>query len=215
VALVAAVAVIVALVVLVVRNVPALLAALAALVIAGAAGWIALTRRGVARTLAAVGAAAALIGGAVALILLGALDELVVLVVAIGAFAVASAASARWQGSSDARGKRRPRCAWGPARREILSGAEIGRGQGQEIRPRAGSTPGIEPVLPTAATICVPSHTGRALRRRDRDGGKRTVQALVAEVAMGTASVRLHPRRNAEPSRARPGTRPRRRRRRA
>jgi len=51
---VAAAGVIGALVFLVIRNVPALLAALAALLIAGAAGWIALTRRGAARILAAV-----------------------------------------------------------------------------------------------------------------------------------------------------------------
>ena len=55
------------------------LAALAALFVAGAAGWIAITRRGMARRTGAVVAVAALIGGAVALIVLGALDELVVL----------------------------------------------------------------------------------------------------------------------------------------
>ena len=63
VALVAAAVVVVSLAVLVVRNVSALLAVLGALVIAGAAGWIAVTRRGTVRVLAAVAAAAALIGG--------------------------------------------------------------------------------------------------------------------------------------------------------
>ncbi len=90
VALVALGAVVAALVVLVVRNVPALLAALAALSIAGAAGWLAITRTGSARLLAIVLAAAALVGGAAALVLFGALDELAVLVVAVAAFAAAS-----------------------------------------------------------------------------------------------------------------------------
>ena len=88
-ALVAAAAVVAALVLLLVRNIPALLAALASLLVAGAAGWIAITRRGLARRTGAVCAVAALIGGAVALIVLGALDELVVLALAAGAYAVA------------------------------------------------------------------------------------------------------------------------------
>jgi diacylglycerol kinase family enzyme len=81
--------VVAALVLLLVRNIPALLAALASLLVAGAAGWIAITRRGLARRTGAVCAVAALIGGAVALIVLGALDELVVLALAAGAYAVA------------------------------------------------------------------------------------------------------------------------------
>ena len=89
-ALVAAAGVLAALIVLLVRNIPALLAALAALLIAGAAGWIAITRRGHARRAGAVCAIAALIGGAVALVVLGAFDDLVVLAIAAGAYALAS-----------------------------------------------------------------------------------------------------------------------------
>ena len=91
-ALLAMGAVVVALVLLVFRNVWALLAAVGALAIAAAAGWIAATRRETVRRLAAASAAAALIGGAVALILLGALDELIVFAVALGVFGVTS----RW-----------------------------------------------------------------------------------------------------------------------
>lgn len=90
VALVALGGVVAALVVLVVRNAPTLLAALAALSIAGAAGWVAITRTGSARLVAIVVAVLALAGGAAALILRGALDELVVLVVTVAVFAAAS-----------------------------------------------------------------------------------------------------------------------------
>ena len=89
-ALLAAAGVLAALLVLLVRNIPALLAALAALLVAGAAGWIAITRRGTTRRVAAVCAIAALIGGAVALVVLGAVDDLVVLAIAAGAYALAS-----------------------------------------------------------------------------------------------------------------------------
>jgi diacylglycerol kinase family enzyme len=82
-----------ALVVLVVRNVPALVAALAALLLAGAAGWIAASRRGAVRWAALVCALAALAGGVAALILLDAVDELVVLAIAVTAFTVASRAA--------------------------------------------------------------------------------------------------------------------------
>ena len=53
-ALVAAAGVVAALILLVVRNVTALLAALAALLVMGAAGWIAVTRRGTARRVGVV-----------------------------------------------------------------------------------------------------------------------------------------------------------------
>ena len=81
-AFVAAAAFVIALVVLVFRNVVTLLLVLLALAIAGAAGWIAVSRRGTVRVVAIVCAVAALAGGAVALIARGAIDELVVFGVA-------------------------------------------------------------------------------------------------------------------------------------
>ena len=81
-ALVAAAAVIAALVVLVVRNWVTLLIVLAALGIAAAAAWEAVTRRGRVRPVAGVVAVAAVAGAAVAMIVRGAIDELVIFLVA-------------------------------------------------------------------------------------------------------------------------------------
>ena len=89
-AFVAAAAFVAALVVLVFRNVVTLLLVLLALAVAGAAGWIAVSRRGTVRVVAIVCAVAALAGGAVALIARGAIDELVVFGVAGAVFAFAT-----------------------------------------------------------------------------------------------------------------------------
>jgi diacylglycerol kinase family enzyme len=89
-AFVAAAAFVIALVVLIFRNVVTLLLVLLALAIAGAAGWIAVSRRGTVRVVAIVCAVAALAGGAVALIARGAIDELVVFGVAGAVFAFAT-----------------------------------------------------------------------------------------------------------------------------
>jgi diacylglycerol kinase family enzyme len=89
-ALVAAAGVLATLVVLVFRNLGALVFALVALGLAGAAAWVAVTRRGITRLLGVAVATVALAGGAVALVRRGAVDELVVLIVASVAFGVAS-----------------------------------------------------------------------------------------------------------------------------
>ena len=89
-ALLAAAGVVAALVALVVRNVVTLLFVLAAVSVAAALGWVALTRRGTIRLVAAGLAVAALVGGAVAMVIRGAIDELVVLLVAGVVFAVAT-----------------------------------------------------------------------------------------------------------------------------
>jgi diacylglycerol kinase family enzyme len=81
-ALVAVAAVVAALGLLVVRNWLALLIVLAALGVAAAAAWEAVTRRGWVRVVATVVAAAALVGAAIVMIVRGALDELVVFLVA-------------------------------------------------------------------------------------------------------------------------------------
>jgi diacylglycerol kinase family enzyme len=81
-ALVAVAAVIAAFALLAVRNWLTLLIMLAALGVAAAAAWLAVTRRGWVRPVAAVVAVAALAGAAIALIVRGALDELVIFLVA-------------------------------------------------------------------------------------------------------------------------------------
>ena len=90
VALLAAACVVAALAVLVVRNAVTLLLVLAAVSVAAAFGWVALTRRGSIRLVAAGLAVASLVGGALAMVVRGAIDELVILVVAGVVFAVAT-----------------------------------------------------------------------------------------------------------------------------
>ena len=185
VALIAVPLVVAALVVLVVRNVPALLAALAALAVGGAAGWIALTRRGAARMFGALIAAAALIGGAVAMILLGALDELVVLVIAVGVFAVSTRRALRSSAPTEPAGQPPPRVA-GPRRAVLLMNPKSGGGKVErfhlvsECRRR-----GIEPVvLERGDDLRALAH--EAARSADVIGmaGGDGSQALVAQVAM-------------------------------
>jgi diacylglycerol kinase family enzyme len=89
-ALVAAVGVLATLAVLLANDVVALLLVLAALGLAGAALWLAATRRGIVRLLGIAVAVVALAGGVVALIAQGVIDELVALVVAIAVFGAAS-----------------------------------------------------------------------------------------------------------------------------
>ena len=89
-ALVAALGVLATLAVLLANDVVALLLVLAALGLAGAALWLAATRRGIVRLLGIAVAVVALAGGVVALIAQGVIDELVALVVAIAVFGAAS-----------------------------------------------------------------------------------------------------------------------------
>jgi diacylglycerol kinase family enzyme len=89
-ALVAALGVIATLAVLLANDVVALLLVLAALGLAGAALWLAATRRGIVRLLGIAVAVVALAGGVVALIAQGVIDELVALVVAIAVLGAAS-----------------------------------------------------------------------------------------------------------------------------
>ena len=95
-ALLAAAGVVAALVVLVVRNVVTLLFVLAAVSVAAALGWVALTRRGTIRLVAVGLAVAALVGVAVAMVIRGAIDELVVFLAAGAVFAVATRHAIRW-----------------------------------------------------------------------------------------------------------------------
>jgi diacylglycerol kinase family enzyme len=113
VALLAAAAFVAGVVVLAIRNTSALLVALAALTVTGAAGWVAVTHRGTIRAFGGAAAAAALIGGALALVVAGALPELLALIAAGSVFVAATSRairSTRTSGSSHptrSRGKRR------------------------------------------------------------------------------------------------------------
>jgi diacylglycerol kinase family enzyme len=89
-ALLAALGVLATLAVLLANDVVALLLVLAALGLAGAALWLAATRRGIVRLLGIAVAVVALAGGVVALIAQGVIDELVALVVAIAVLGAAS-----------------------------------------------------------------------------------------------------------------------------
>jgi diacylglycerol kinase family enzyme len=89
-ALIAVAGVLATLVVLLFRNLGALAFALVALGLAGAAGWVAATRRGIVRVLGLVVAIVGLAGGAVALVRRDAVDELVAFAIAIAAFGVSS-----------------------------------------------------------------------------------------------------------------------------
>ena len=186
-ALIAAAGVLAALVLLLVRNIPALLAALAALLVAGAAGWIAITRRGTARRTAAVCAVAALIGGAVALIVLGAFDDLVVLAVAAGAYALASrralagAATARLE----APGGSAPRAAR-PRRPVLLMNPWSGGGKVAKFDlVREARRRGIEPIVleqgdDLRALAVEAARSADVIGMAGGDGS----QALVAQIAM-------------------------------
>ena len=89
-ALAAAAGVLVTLVVLLIRDLAALALALVALGLAGAAFSVATTRQGITRLFALAVAILALVGGSVALVLLGAVDELIAFAVALVAFGAAS-----------------------------------------------------------------------------------------------------------------------------
>jgi len=89
-ALLAAAGIVVGLALLVIRNALAVVIAIAALAVAGYAGWLAVTRRGLTRTVAAAAAAGALIGGIAALVASGATDELIVIAISFGVFAAAA-----------------------------------------------------------------------------------------------------------------------------
>jgi diacylglycerol kinase family enzyme len=87
-ALLGAVGVVVSLVALVVRNAVGIVVALVALALAGAAAWVAGTRRGMMRVLAVAVVVLAVVGAVWALVAADAIDELVLLAVSVAAFAI-------------------------------------------------------------------------------------------------------------------------------
>jgi diacylglycerol kinase family enzyme len=82
------VGVVVSLVALVVRNAGGIVVALVALAVAGAAAWVAVTRRGMMRVLAVAVVVLAVVGAVWALVAADAIDELVLLAVSVAAFAI-------------------------------------------------------------------------------------------------------------------------------
>jgi diacylglycerol kinase family enzyme len=148
-ALAAAAGVLATLAVLLVRNLVALLFALLALGIAGAAGWLAATRRGRVRLLGFAVAIVALAGGAIALVWRGAVDELVAFTVAIVAFGAASRVTLRqtrtardadpvWPASKSSR----------PKRAVLLINPKSGGGKAESFNlPAEARKRGVEPVL--------------------------------------------------------------------
>jgi diacylglycerol kinase family enzyme len=148
-ALAAAAAVLATLVVLLIRDLGALLLALLALGVAGAAAWLAATRRGIVRLLGFAVAIVALAGGAVALVWRGAVDELVAFAVAIVVFGVASRAALR-----EARAGRdvdpvspAPKSSR-PKRAVLLINPKSGGGKAERFNlPEEARRRGVEPVL--------------------------------------------------------------------
>jgi diacylglycerol kinase family enzyme len=148
-ALIAVAGVLATLVVLLFRNLGALAFALVALGLAGAAGWVAATRRGIVRVLGLVVVIVGLAGGAVALVRRDAVDELVAFAIAIAAFGVSSRNALREARKSADAGRVAP--APSPSRPKhavLLINPKSGGGKAErfnlqdEARKR-----GVEPVL--------------------------------------------------------------------
>jgi len=148
-ALAAAAGVLATLVVLLFRNLGALVFALLALGLAGAAAWVALTRRGIVRLLGVAVAIVALAGGAVALVRRDAVDELVAFAVAIVAFAVASRLAVRQARTArDADPVRPAPRSSRPKRAVLLINPKSGGGKAERFDlPREARKRGVQPVV--------------------------------------------------------------------
>ncbi len=184
-ALLAAAFVAVALGILLMRHAVTLLFVVAAVAVAAAAAWLALTRRGAVRVVAEVVVIAALIGGAVMMIARGAVDELVVFVIAGGVFgwAARKALRAAAQPSSPAQpSTRRPAAGTAVLLLNPKSGGgKVGRFDLVEEAKRRGIEPvvlGPDDDLRTLAEEAAAS--ADVIGMAGGDGS----QALVAQVAM-------------------------------
>ena len=187
-ALAAVVAVLATLLVLLVRDLGALVLALLALALAGAALWIAATRRGIQRQLALVVVVAALAGGAGALVRRGALDELVAFAVAIAVFATACRVALRRAVAAQAAAANRPAArAPQPGRAVLLINPKSGGGKAERFDlPDQARKRGVEPIL------LEPRDDLLELAERAVSNGAEVIgmaggdgsQALVATVAM-------------------------------
>jgi diacylglycerol kinase family enzyme len=187
-ALAAAAGVLATLVVLLFRNLGALAFALVALGLAGAAAWVAVTRRGIVRALGVAVAIVALAGGAVALVRRDAIDELVAFAVAILAFGVASRQAlrqARTARDADA-APSFPKSSR-PKRAVLLINPKSGGGKAERFNlPAEARKRGVQPVL------LEPGDDLLELAERALSDGAEVIgmaggdgsQALVATVAM-------------------------------
>jgi diacylglycerol kinase family enzyme len=187
-ALAAAAGVLATLVVLLFRNLGALVFALLALGLAGAAAWVALTRRGIVRLLGVAVAIVALAGGAVALVRRDAVDELVAFAVAIVAFAVASRLAVRQARTArDADPVRPAPRSSRPKRAVLLINPKSGGGKAERFDlPREARKRGVQPV------VLGPGDDLLELAERALGDGAEVIgmaggdgsQALVATIAM-------------------------------
>ena len=187
-ALAAAAGVLATLVVLLFRNLGALVFALLALGLAGAAAWVALTRRGIVRLLGVAVAIVALAGGAVALVRRDAVDELVAFAVAIVAFAVASRLAVRQARTArDADPVRPAPRSSRPKRAVLLINPKSGGGKAERFDlPREARKRGVQPV------VLGPGDDLLELAKRALGDGAEVIgmaggdgsQALVATIAM-------------------------------
>jgi diacylglycerol kinase family enzyme len=168
------------------RNWVTLLIVVAALAVAAAAAWLALTRRGAIRLAADVVFVAVLVGGAVTMVARGAVDELVVLVIAGGSFGWAARKALRAEAQASAPSPSttpRPRTAG----KAILllnpksGGGKVGRFDLVEEAKRRG----IEPVLlgPHDDLLTL-AHDAAGVAEVIGMAGGDGSQALVAQVAM-------------------------------
>ena len=187
-ALAGAVGVLATLLVLLVRDLRALVIALLALALAGAALWIAATRRGIPRLLALVALCAALAGGAGALVRRDAVDELVAVAVATAVFATAGRGALR--GARDAQALAAvgpPAPAPQPGRAVLLINPKSGGGRAErfDLADQARKR-GVEPI------VLEPGDDLLELAERAVGNGAEVIgmaggdgsQALVATVAM-------------------------------
>ena len=182
-ALLAAAGVVAALVALVVRNVVTLFLVLAAVSVAAALGWVALTRRGTIRLVAVGLAVAALVSGAVAMVIRGAIDELVVLLVAGVVFAVATRHAIRWSRRQELPSARPPAR---PEKAVLLMNPWSGGGKVERFDlVLEAKRRGIEPVLlgPGDDLLALAREAARSADVIGMAGGDGS-QALVAQIAM-------------------------------
>jgi diacylglycerol kinase family enzyme len=186
VALLAGAAVVVALVLLLVRDVVALGEAVAALAVVGAAGWLALTRRGVLRVLAAVVVITALLAGAAALLVRDAVNELIALGVALAVFGAATHVALRRTPAPVRSADLRPVNAAGRSGFVLLMNPRSGGGKVERFDlVSEAKRRGIEPVLlePDDDLVALAHDAARSAEVIGMAGGDGS-QALVAEVAI-------------------------------
>jgi diacylglycerol kinase family enzyme len=185
-ALLAAAAMVGALVLLVVRNWATLLIVLAALAVAAAALWVAVTRRGMSRPLVVVIAIAALVGGSVAMVLRGAVGELVLLLATAFVFVAAARVAIRRSRTRESAGVVRRSGIRSSEKAVLLMNPRSGGGKVERFDlVAAAKSRGIEPVVlgPDDDLKTLAREAARSADVIGMAGGDGS-QALVAQVAM-------------------------------